>query len=106
MTNPPNPAAVFPLGHYLAEELAARGWTPEELAKRMDVSVHLLRQVLAGERVIGQLGAVLLGKALDTSAEYWLNLERKWREHKRNPMMKLSQWCHEAQRNRPYPQET
>ncbi len=72
------PAAVFPPGDFLREELAARGWSQAELARRMDnvrVSHTHVAHVLAGDGGISFALARGLALALDTSASFWLNLQ-------------------------------
>ena len=75
------PAAVFPPGDFLREELAARGWSQAELARRMDnvrVSHTHVAHVLAGDGGISFALARGLALALGTSASFWLDLQMEW----------------------------
>lgn len=67
------------------EELAARGWTLDDLAERMgpefdrnrcalDILMLRDRRVKIGDATAGQLAA-----AFGTSAVLWLHLDRQWR---------------------------
>jgi HTH-type transcriptional regulator/antitoxin HigA len=79
------PVEVFPPGEFLADELAARGWTALDLAERMsgDVELNLLavsflihapiKGLLLGPVIAGQFAA-----ALGMAPEYWLNLDAMW----------------------------
>jgi HTH-type transcriptional regulator / antitoxin HigA len=78
---------AFHVGEYLAEEMAARGWTSRDLAERMarpgeDVDVWLLTVDLTlawdsdgPQPTLGTETAERLEQAFGTSAQTWLNLE-------------------------------
>lgn len=72
---------MFHPGTFLAEELAARGWSQAELVRRMD-NVRVSRNIVAGvlDGVYGISFALARGlaKALGTSAGFWLNLQTEW----------------------------
>lgn len=82
----------FHPGEYLQDELDARGWSTRDCAERMggDVDVdHLALDILiacasapdghAGTRVrINDRIAFALERALGTSAETWMNLDRAY----------------------------
>jgi HTH-type transcriptional regulator / antitoxin HigA len=72
------PAEVFPPGEFLQEELAARGWTPHDLAHILKRPPRLVNEMLAGKRSITPETATALAEAFGTSAAYWLNLEHAW----------------------------
>lgn len=85
------PAECFPLGEYLQEELAARGWTPADVADRIGgtekerdiwcLTVDLLIHCSDMEGLeLGQETAEALGRAFDVSPDYWLNLHRMYRQ--------------------------
>ena len=68
-----------PPGSFILEEMAARHWTVDELAKRMGVRTLAARYVITGEPITEDV-AERLGKAFGTSARLWLNLGRAFRE--------------------------
>jgi len=74
-------AEVFPPGEHLADELAARGWTIPQLAKRMGQPAHIVSGVLDAHIEITSDLAESISAALGTSAELWLNLESAYRSH-------------------------
>jgi len=68
-----------PFEHTLASEtirneLHARDWTVDELAKRMNVSVDIAIALTSGALAVTQETARGLSSALGTSALFWLNL--------------------------------
>lgn len=63
-------------GEILAEELAEIGMTAVELARRIDVADNRIYQIIHGKRNITADTALRLGKFFNTSAEYWLNLQK------------------------------
>lgn len=73
------PAEVFPPGDFLREELAERGWTQEVFAEIIGKSERLVNEIIAAKREITPPTAKVLGEALGTSAQFWLNLEGTYR---------------------------
>jgi HTH-type transcriptional regulator/antitoxin HigA len=69
------PAEVFPPGEFIREELEARGWTQEDLAKILDRPLSTISAILTGRKAVTPETAIGLAKAFGTSAEVWLNLE-------------------------------
>lgn len=65
----------FHPGEYIKEEMEARGWTPNELARRMDFGLSIVKGLCRGERRVTRLTAQALGRAFGTEAEVWLNLQ-------------------------------
>lgn len=63
-------------GEILAEELAEIGMTAVELARRIDVADNRIYQIIHGKRNLTADTALRLGKFFNTSAEYWLNLQK------------------------------
>lgn len=64
-------------GDVLREEfLAAHGITQDRLADAMGVSRFRINEVINGKRAITAGTALLLAAALDTTPEFWLNLQR------------------------------
>ena len=70
-----NKAEVFVPGEYLQEELEARGWSHEHLAKLADWSVEQVAEVIAGKRKITFSMGMGLSAAFGTSVELWTNLQ-------------------------------
>ena len=80
------PVEVFPPGDFIAEELAARGWTEADLAERMggDIAINqfcvdFLINVRDRSLILDADTAEGLGRAFDVSPDYFLNLDKAWR---------------------------
>jgi HTH-type transcriptional regulator/antitoxin HigA len=74
------PAEVFPPGDFIRDELDARGWTQEDLAKIMDRPVQAINEIISAKKQITPDTAVGLAKAFgDDDALYWMNLESVYR---------------------------
>ena len=71
-------AEVFPPGEYIADELAARGWSQRQLAETLGRSEPKVSEIINGKRAITTRTAKELAAAFGTSAEVWLNLETRW----------------------------
>jgi antitoxin HigA-1 len=64
-------------GEVLREEICVRaGVRQEDLAAAMGVSRLTVSQIVNGKRAVTAEMAVRLGHVLDTSPEFWLNLQR------------------------------
>ncbi len=72
------PAEVFPPGEFIKEELDARGWAQEDLAKILDKPLPTVNQIINGKRTIIADTAKRLAAAFGTSAQFWMNLETTW----------------------------
>jgi plasmid maintenance system antidote protein VapI len=81
------PAEVFPVGHFITEEMEARAWTKDDLLDRMpgprgendfivECSVHLPDEP---GLLLGDVAAERLAHAFGTSKELWLNLDAAYR---------------------------
>ena len=66
-------AAIHP-GEFLAEILAEFGVSQAAFARAIGVSPMRVSHVIGGSRPVTAELALLFGKALDQSPEYWLNL--------------------------------
>lgn len=87
------PAEVWHPGVYLLEEMEARGWSVRDVAERMGGQELVINELLV-EQIIGETymlpndaeceldpeTAAKLARAFGTSAEFWLNLDRYYRE--------------------------
>lgn len=69
------PAEVFPPGEYLKDVLEARGWSQTEFAEIIGRPTRVVNEIIATKRSVTPETARELAAALDTSAQYWLNLE-------------------------------
>ena len=76
-------AEAFPVGDFLAEELEERGWSEADFAAIMGRPTRFVEELISGERVLTRESAELVGAALGTSAELWLNLQDTYREWER-----------------------
>src|SRR4051812_27065797 len=66
--------AIHP-GEFLSEILFEIGVSQAEFARAIRVSPMRISHVIAGSRPVTAELALLFGKALDQSPEYWLNLQ-------------------------------
>lgn len=66
-------------GEILQEELDARGWSQADFADIVGRPVQAVNEIIAGKKMVTPDTAVAFSKALETSAEYWLNLESAYR---------------------------
>ena len=71
------PIAVHP-GEVLREVIDERGITQVRLAGHLGIDVARISEICRGRRGVSAQMAVLLGKALGTSAELWMNLQKNW----------------------------
>jgi HTH-type transcriptional regulator/antitoxin HigA len=72
------PAEVFPPGEFLKDELEARGWTQVEFAEIIGKDTRLVSEVISGKRAVTPETAMVLGAALGTSPDLWMNLESQY----------------------------
>ncbi len=63
-------------GETLREDLAALGMSAAELARRVEVPVNRVTQILNSRRSITGDTALRLGRFFGTSGEFWLNLQK------------------------------
>ena len=70
---------AIPPGELLAEELAARGMTQGELARRMGRSRRTVSGIVTGRGAITAETALRLERALGIAARLWVGLERRYR---------------------------
>ena len=73
------PAQAWPPGHFIKEELKARGWYQVGLAEVMGIQPSTLSNLIRGKRPLTPKLARGLAEAFETSAQYWLNLESTYR---------------------------
>ena len=63
-------------GETLREGLDALGMSAAELARRIEVPVNRITEILNGRRSITGDTALRLGRFFGTSGEFWLNLQK------------------------------
>ena len=63
-------------GETLREDLDALGMSTAELARRIEVPVIRITEILNGRRSITGDTALRLARFFGTSAEFWLNLQK------------------------------
>jgi HTH-type transcriptional regulator/antitoxin HigA len=87
MSLPRKPAEVFPPGEFIREELEARGWTQEDLAKIMGRPLQMVNELIGGKKQIMPETAMALAKAFgDDDALYWMNLDNVYRLSRAKPV--------------------
>ena len=67
--------AIHP-GEHLAEELRELDMSASSLARQIEVSPSRITEILNGRRAITGDTALRLAHFFDTSAEFWLNLQK------------------------------
>src|SRR5580700_566187 len=76
-------------GEILEEELQSRGWSQRDLAAVLARPVQVVNEIIAGKKAITPETALALSDALETSADYWLGLESRYRldvlQSRKNP---------------------
>lgn len=68
----------FPPGEYIQDAMDERGWTQEDLADVMGVTRQHINRLLGGVTGVTPETAIALGKAFNTSAELWMNLQTSY----------------------------
>ncbi|WP_446830285.1 HigA family addiction module antitoxin [Candidatus Foliamicus sp.] len=63
-------------GETLRDDLDALGMSAAELARRIEVPVNRVTQILNGRRAVTGDTALRLGRFFGTSGEFWLNLQK------------------------------
>ena len=63
-------------GDTLREDLDALGISAAELARRIEVPVNRITEILNGRRAVTGDTALRLGRFFGTSGEFWLNLHK------------------------------
>ena len=65
-------------GETLREDLEALGMSAAELARRIEVPVNRITEILDGRRAVTGDTALRLGRFFGTSGEFWLNLQKRY----------------------------
>ena len=71
--------ALYPPGDLIAEELEARGWSQEDLARITGRPLATINEIIKGKKSITPETALDLAEAFGTSPELWLGLEGDYR---------------------------
>lgn len=66
-------------GYTIKKYLDARGWSQDDLAQLTEISAKQLSKIINDKVRITIDTARLLAKALETSAEFWINLDTRYR---------------------------
>ena len=70
------PDIAIPPGEYLLEEIAARGLSQKEFAKRMGRPLNAINEIINGKKAITVETALQLEEVMpEIPARFWLNLE-------------------------------
>lgn len=104
-------AKCFHVAEFLQEEMDARGWSIEELARRMggdkeqvkgwQLTVELTLYSRDPDVHLGYQTAKALARAFVTSAEFWDNIDSAWRGWiRRQPKAKRA-YCQQPDRDVP-----
>ncbi len=72
---PKNRITTHPGTILLKEYLEPMGLTQKKLADHLDLSIQRINEIVRGKRGISPDTAWLLSEALNTSPEFWLNLQ-------------------------------
>ncbi|MEI6045856.1 MAG: HigA family addiction module antitoxin [Chloroflexota bacterium] len=74
------PNYAVPPGETLEETLEAIGMSQQELAERIGQPLKTINELIQGKTAITADTALQLEKVIGVSAEFWLRLERQYRE--------------------------
>lgn len=72
---PQNRVTTHPGTILLKEYLEPMELTQKELADHLDIPIQRINEIVRGKRGVSSDTAWLLSKALNTSPEFWLNLQ-------------------------------
>ncbi len=72
---PENRISTHPGKILLKEYLEPMGLTQKELADHLGIPIQRVNEIIRGKRGVSSDTAWLLSKALNTSPEFWLNLQ-------------------------------
>lgn len=72
-SNPFHPGEIL-----LEEFLEPKGMTQRGFARQLGWTPRKLNEIIKGKRSITAIAAIDLAMALDTTPEFWLNLQQAW----------------------------
>lgn len=87
------PVAVHPGVILKKEFLQPMGITEEQLAKHLKLPVQLIQAIVRGEYNISPEKAWLLGEALETTPQFWMNLQSNYELATRRPHRRVKSIC-------------
>lgn len=70
---------VFPVGHFIREELHALGWTQGDFAAIVGTSNATISRIMTGKRRLTAEMAVSMGTAISCDPSMLMALEAGWR---------------------------
>jgi plasmid maintenance system antidote protein VapI len=79
LTTEHNAVLKFGPGYFIREQMEIRNWSPEKMAKIMNVTIDDFYRILNNECILTEETAHLLGSIFNTSAQYWTNLDTGYR---------------------------
>jgi len=65
-------------GEILADDLEALGMSARKFAEHIGKAPNAITRIIKGEHSVSPEMAILLGRALGTSEQYWLNLQQNY----------------------------
>ena len=74
----------------LQEFLEPKGISQVEFAKTLGVPVQRINTLVNGKRGVTAETAILLGRELGTSPEFWMNLQNAWDLYAASQTLKLA----------------
>src|SRR4051812_46542972 len=77
---------IFSPGKYLLEAITAHGWNQGEFAEIVGRPGRLISEIIAGKRGITPDTALAFSAALETTPEYWLELDAAYQLSKTSPV--------------------
>jgi HTH-type transcriptional regulator/antitoxin HigA len=72
------PISPSPVGKLLERELDSRDWSQADFAAVLDRPSQFVSEIVTGKKEITRESAAQIGAALDTTAQYWLNLQNAY----------------------------
>lgn len=72
------PGQLIHPGEYLLDELDAKGISQKDFAKLIGMQTSQLNEIINGKRAINAETALLFEKALDITADYWMNIQKNY----------------------------
>lgn len=65
-------------GEVLEDELEELSLSQADLAKHINVSLEIIRELCQGQRELSASMSMKLSRALGASPQFWLNLQNNW----------------------------
>ena len=84
-SNPFHPGEIL-----LEEFLQPLGFTQRGFARKLDWTPRKLNEIIKAKRNISAATAIDLARALDTTPEFWLNLQQAWDLNQAYKLRKVS----------------